>query len=774
MQKTIFTLLSLLLWVSFYAQETYTLSGIISDQNDTPVIAGDVILKDNTTQEIITFTFVDNGMFIFNPIAEGRYLLSISCLGYDTKTLEILLNEDKKISLQLSKALVDLDEVTINSTKNTFSFKEGNLSVNVENSILESLPSTTALFSKLPGIQISPNQESLSIIGRGTPLLYMDNQRIDFDQLKSIAVGDIKSVEIIDNPPAKYEAEGRTVILITRKRNKKEGYKIDLSETASFKRRFSNYLELRSSFKQKKLELQTNISYNQIGFWENSGSRLEVPEQNIISDYNAKAIGPRPQFIFGGGFFYELNKSDYFSGRINYRTQRDRFPILTNTFLQIDQTEDFIISESLNNAPRSFLTSNINYNKKLDAKRNLFFGVQYSDYSRDLESSIFNNVNQNGFELSQNRDQTYDIAVLASRIDFENEINKQIKVEVGGSVSLSKAKAFSDFEFVETDQRLVTVYDYKEDTYASYAQLSGKVNKIGYNAGLRVETNVVKGGFRNEEDLLVDRTQTQLFPKARVNIPIDSIKSLNFAYNKTINRPGYLNASSISTFINPLVEFTRNVNLRPTITQELSTNFVTKKSNLSFRYFHTEYPIFFSSVYNAEESRIISSPQNFEQETGYSIQFQNTQRYKTITSTNIISLNYSKIKDPLAIQQKTRPYLYYYSNTELKIKPKTTLGVNFWGLSKRYQGIFERNALVVVGASFTTTIYQKLQLSINANDIFRKMNFEDRYTANQILAKDTFFVNAQELSFSLQYSFGKTKKSSFKNKDVDDNLNRIR
>jgi len=145
-----------------------------------------------------------------------------------------------------------------------------------------------------------------------------------------------------------------------------------------------------------------------------------------------------------------------------------------------------------------------------------------------------------------------------------------------------------------------------------------------------------------------------------------------------------------------------------------------------------------------------------------------------ITSTNIISLNYSKIKDPLAVEQQTKPYLYYYSNTEFKIKPKTTLSVNFWGLSKRHQGIFERNALVILGASFATTIYQKLQLSINANDIFRNMNFEDRYTANQIEAKDTFFVNAQELSFSLQYSFGKTKKSSFKNKDVDDNLNRIR
>ncbi len=774
MKKQIATLLFSIFWFPFFAQETYSLSGKVFDQNGDLIEVGDVLLQDKAKQNIIAYTYVSKGRFNLNQIPRGNYLLSISCLGYTKEIIEIKLIENKIVSIQLAKSLINLDQVTINSSKNTFSFKDGNIKVNVENSILESLPSTTDLLSKLPGIQISPNQESFSIVGRGTPLLYLDNQRIDFDQLKSIPVSDIKEIEIIDNPPAKYEAEGRTLILITRQRNKEEGYKIDVSETVSFKRKFSNYFEIRSDFKRKKLELQANINYNQIGFWENSGSRLEVPLQNIISEYNAKATGPRPQLIMGSGFFYQFNANDYLSGRVNYRTQRDKFPITTNTSLQINQVEDFILSESLNDAPRSFLTSNLNYNKKLTSKSNLFFGLQYSSYSRDLKSNIFNNINQTGFELSQNRDQTYDIGVFASRIDFENKISKHLKIEIGGSISKSKAVAFSDFELIDLNQRTISTYDYNEDTYASYTQLSGSLHKINYNVGIRIETNSVKGGFRNTQDLLVNREQTQAFPKVRLTLPIDSTKTLAFNYNKTINRPGYLNASSISTFINPLVEFVRNVNLRPTITEEISTDFVFKKSNLSFRYFETENPIFFSSTYNTQENRIITSPQNFEQETGYVIQFRNTQNYKTITSTNTISLNYAKIKDPFAINQKTQPYLYYYSNTEFKIQPKTTIGINFWGLSKRYEGIFERNAVFILGASFSKTFNSDIHFSLNANDIFRNMNFKDTYIANDIMASDVYNVNAQELSFSLKYSFGKTKKSSFKNKDVDDNLNRIR
>ncbi len=771
--KQISIALCLLLSLQLYAQNKYNLTGTILVQDQNIVENGDVLLTDSQNGTIIKYTFIKDGKFTFLELTEGKYIITVTCLGYKKASKEVVLDTHKKIEIELSKETIHLDEVTIKGTKNNISFKDGNISVQIENSIFESLPSTTDVLSKLPGIQISPDQESLSIIGRGTPLLYLDNQRIDFDQLQSISVSDIKDIQIIDNPPAKYEAEGRTLILITRKRNKNDGYKIHISEVASFKRRFSNYSELKGDFKRKKLELQGNFNYNQIGFWESSGSRLNIPRQNIRSEYDAKAIGPRPQFIIGSGFFYEVNDTDYISGRINYRTQRDKFPIRTNSTQQIGEVEDFIISESANDAPRSFLTSNLNLSKKLNNTDNLFFGLQYSNYKRDLKSTIFNNINEGGFQLSQNRNQTYEIGSFAARIDFEKQLKKHLKMEVGGTVSIGNAIAFSDFEFLNTDDRIISTYDYDEDIYATYAQLSGSIKKITYNIGTRVETNFVKGAFRNSSSLLVNREQTRVFPNLRINIPVDSTKTITINYNKTINRPGYLNASSISTFINPLVEFERNVNLRSTLTEEIVASIQHKKSNLRLNYFTIRNPIFFSSVYNPQENRITTSPENFNEETGYSLQFRNTLSYKTFSTTNLFNLTYSKINDLNALNIKTRPYFYYYSNSELKIKPKITIGVNFWGLSKRYQGIFERNAMFILGASYNQTVLKNLRFSINVNDIFRNMNFNDRYTVNGIITNDTFYANAQELSFSLKYSFGKERKSSFKNKNVDDNLNRM-
>ncbi|AXT60666.1 TonB-dependent receptor [Aquimarina sp. AD10] len=772
--RSIICYLILFIYCNVYGQHQYSISGIISNQDNGPLNSGDILLMDKKDNTTIGYAIVNQGKFSFTNLEIGAYILSISCIGYEKKIEEILLNKNKSITITLQKSRVALDEVTIKGIKNNIKFTNGNIKVEIENSVFKSLPTTTAVLSKLPGIQISPNQESISIIGRGTPLLYLDNQKINFDQLKALAVDDIKDIEIIDNPSAKYEAEGRSLILITRKRDILDGYKVQLSETASFKRRFDNYAGLNSTFKKKQLELRANFNYNQIGFWEAVDSKLDIPDENIKSQISVNSIGPRPQFVMGSGVFYSLNKNDYISGQVNFRTQTDRFPILASTFLQQDLQEDFILTETKNDEERSFFSSNINLNKKITNTSNLFFGIQYSSYVRHLKSNIFNNLNQMGFVASQNRDQKYQIEALATRIDLEKEFDKNVKLEIGGSISHANALATSDFNFLRPISKRTSKYDYQEDIYASYAELSAKKNKYNFSLGIRSETNVVKGSFRKESNPLIDRKKTRLFPKVKFTIPIDSTKSLHLNYNTTISRPSFLNASSISTFISPFSEFSRNVNLKPTITTEISANIQLKKHSLYLNYYTEKDPIFYAVRYTPSENRTISSPQNFSEESGYQIRYTNTTTYKLWSTTNSLSVLNSKIKDDLAILNKVKPYLYYYSNNEFKLPHETTLGLNFWGFTKRYQGVFKRNAMFVLGASFTKIFFKDLTVAINVNDVFRNMNFIDVSTINSINTENIYYVNAQELSISIKYFFGKVKKTSFKNKDIDENINRLR
>ncbi|MBG6128738.1 hypothetical protein IWQ47_000570 [Aquimarina sp. EL_43] len=771
--KRIMYLSFLLLSYIGYGQSEYSLSGTILDQNNTTVEAGDVILYDKNSN-LVKYTFIKNGKFVFERLKANEYTLSIVALGYLEKSEVILLDSNKNITIELKENTVILDEVTVKAIKNNITMANGNLKIRIENSVLESLPSTVDILSKLPGIQISPNQESISVVGKGTPLIYMDNQKIDIDQLKSLSVENIKDIELIDNPSAKYEAEGRNLILITRKQNSLDGYNIKLSEIISFKRRFNNYLGVHSNYKNNALELRGNFNYNQLGPWEGADSMLNVLDQGIKSQYQVRATGPRPQFITGGGFFYQLNKNDYISGQVNLRAQTDKFPIKTNTLLQDQSIEDHIITEGQNDEKRNFLSSNINFNKKITHTSNLFFGLQYSNYVRHLKSHIFNNINEAGFELSQNRNQRYEIGVFASKIDIDKNFGEHTKLEIGGSLSNANALALSNFEFINPVDKKISKYDYRESIYASYIQLSGNLNKIEYSTGIRSETNIVKGGFRNANELLVNRKQTRLFPKIRINIPIDSTKSITLNYGTIINRPNYLNASSISTFINPFVEFSRNVNLKSTTIEEISTTLQYKKYTCNISYYTENNPVFYNVAYNNTENRVISSPQNFEKESGYQIRFANTATYRFWNTTNSLTLVHNSIKNPTAVTKQSKPYLYYYSNNEFKLAAKTTLGLNFWGFTRRNQGVFERNALFIMNASVSKTYFENLQIAVNFNDIFRNMTYKDKYTSNNIAVQDTFYVDGNEISFSIKYSFGKIKKLSFKNKDVDDNLNRIR
>jgi hypothetical protein len=114
----------------------------------------------------------------------------------------------------------ELKEVVVEKETKAITNKNGNLKIDVANSIYRSQPNTIDLLSKLPKIQISPDRESVSIIGKGSPLLYIDNQKASINDFNALDVADIKTIEIINNPSAKYEANGRAVILITRKFSK--------------------------------------------------------------------------------------------------------------------------------------------------------------------------------------------------------------------------------------------------------------------------------------------------------------------------------------------------------------------------------------------------------------------------------------------------------------------------------------------------------------------------------------------------------------------------
>lgn len=757
------------------AQETYRLSGSVRDESNTPIAIADVLLYDASRENLVDYTTLYQGRFAFNVARNTTYSLEVSALGFKTYSKSIFMDGDVELSILLEESPEALEEVEVRALKNPVTITNGNPKINVQHPVFATIPDPLDLLTKLPGLQLSSDRQSISVIGKGSPLIYLNKQRADFEVLDGLSVDGIESIELIQNPSAKYEANGRAVLLITTKRDSNLGAKLSFQETASWKRNYNNFLALNGNYAGKKLEIRGNIGLNNLGPWESNTFQFDIPEADIFSDYFVLIPkNKRTQINSGLGIYLPLQGEDYVSFNTILRLRTDDFPILTNSLLRIEDDISTVITDTKNDNTRDYFTANLNYNKTLSKKLSLFTGLQYSLFTTALDTEISNNRDALGLKLEQLREQKYDLGSIALRIDLEHQLTEDLKLEYGANWNEARADAFSEIDFLGTDNVAILDFSYRENLYATYASVQGKLTKkIDFTSGVRLEYNSVRSELAMDSSPLIARENTRVFPRASLTATLDSTKTLNVNYAKSIERPNFSRTSTISVFINPVLEGAGNINLQPEVTDEISSVFQYKDKSITFGYFRTTNPINFTIRFEEAEATAILSQVNLEQESGFYASLALPFSKGLWTSNTTISLNYNKIEDRMAALGAVRPYLYAYTNHQFRIAKDTTLSLGGWALTRRKEGIFERNAMLVADASLVKTFGEKLQCAIRFNDIFRGLNFEESYTIDGVRSRGEFFGDGREVALSVKYMMGSQKKNRFKNKDVDENIDRI-
>lgn len=667
-----------------------------------------------------------------------------------------------------------LNEVVITQNKKAFSNQNGNIKLDVANSIYNSIPNTVDLLSKIPTVQVSADKESITVVGKGSPLIYIDNQKVGMNDLNALAVADIKTIEIIQNPSSKYEAEGRVVILITRKFSKKDSFRTEISELASFKKNYNNYLGFNSNFKKNKLELKANFSYNKLNPWESHSIDYQIPIADIASKYDVKAETKRNQYVLGTGLFYKINEDDYFSFSVNSKLQSDIFPINTITYNKNKDVVNNVVTFTDNDSKKNFVNSFLNYQKKIkpiDAQ--VFAGVQYSNLDQRLFTEVNNNFNETQFELDQIRDQKFQINYFSGRIDVEKKLKNEMKFEIGGLYSTANSKSDVAIFYTENNQNELSYYDFKEENLSGYTQLSGKIKKADFSLGFRVENSNIAGKFRTDTEPLLEINYTSFFPKAQFTFPIDSLKSISVNYARSISRPNYSSLSQGATYINPYFLYARNINLGPTFINEISTTFQYHDKSVKLSYSQAKDPVYNSFSFDDQTNIMTFKDINFDKSYAFSADFTLPFTYKFWTTTNSLILILEKIEDNTAVSLGSKPYSYYSSNNEFKLPKDYSFVLNFWGLTKRYTGVFESNARIIMDMAVSKTFSKNWNCTLSCNNVFKNNIETEKFTINNINSKARYVVDNHEISISIRYSFGKVKETGFKEKNNDENQNRV-
>ncbi|WP_282628556.1 outer membrane beta-barrel family protein [Empedobacter sedimenti] len=757
---------------SIFAQEKYSITGNLTSEKDQKPILAEIVLYDDL-QNIIKTTHTENSKFEFKELEPKTYSISIIYNKTIQEEKPFYLNENKTFQLTFNET-IHINEVIVKGRKETFKIENGNLIVDVANSTLNKTTNSTELLSKLPGIILGADKESLTMIGKGTPLLYLDDQQVDFSTLLGLAVEDIKSIEIIKNPSAKYEANGKSVVKINLKSSKKEGLKLTLQETVSFKRKFNNYFNSTFQFRKNKSEFKINASYNQLNPWEGNGFDYTVKGKNIASDYLIKSETKRPHFIVNTSYFQELNDTgDYLSFAINSNFRKDKGLIDTNTNYTENNVNQSILTLNDNENHRNFVNTLMNYNKNIKSiDASILTGLQYTIYNTGTTYDFYNNINDKGLSYNQSRYQKYRINVVAAKFDVEKKLESDQKIEFGSRFTYAKAKTNNETIF-QNNQTEHFLYHFTELNIAGYTQYSKDYEDWNYKAGLRFETTNSEGFNETKQLTDIDKKYVDWFPNAEINYKINENNNLTFFYKRSIDRPNYSNISSGNLYGSPYIEYSGNFNILPTYTNTISANYALKNWSFTVSYYQSKNPLGYTLVY--DDSRNISTftSVNFDKEKNYSFGIDAPFQYKFWTSQTSLYLIYSEIEDKTAYLRKSTPYLYLYSNHNFRIGKDFNFMLDGYWLTKRTEGIYERNSQVIVNLGLSKS-YKNFDFTVRFNDLFKQMEFREVLDYKQINSKNVFHVDNQEFSVGIKYNFGRLNKSISKESKVNEDENRIR
>ncbi|WP_298901184.1 outer membrane beta-barrel family protein [uncultured Psychroserpens sp.] len=582
--KTLLNILLLFVCSFLSYGQSLSVSGIVIDDKNAPIEFANVILLNADESEILKGTSTDeNGTFNFNNLEPNTYVIKVSFIGFNNYQQKIILNGNLDLrTIQLTESVEGLDEVNITVKKPTLKREADRLIFNVENTalvegnildVLKSTPSVLVL-----GDEITVKNTS--------PTVYINNRKVhlsseDLNQLlEGSSANAIKSVEVITNPSARYDAESGVVLNIIMSKNLITGYRGSIS-TRYTQGVFPKYNAGTSHFFKNK-NLSFNVNYN---YAKNKINRGGDESINYLD--NANAIDENWRSITNRNTWSEthnLNANfDYFISDNNTLSLSSnalyvpyfKYKIVNNTTIR-DNTGDFLSRFSADNLSRHDkynLGFDLDFNHNF-TKGQLAFNAHFTAYNYQRGQGVvseFFDVNDDFLNRSAfNTNANQDTQIFTTKLDYSLPLSENSTFETG--IKMSNIKTESDImQFdvdINTGDETIDIqnsdaFDYDERIYAGYLNYASSTDDYNLNVGLRVEQTNLEGqspltSISNTQDYL------ELFPNLSFQYNISDGYNVYANYKRSIARPSYTDLNPFRFFFNDNYVVTGNPNLVPT------------------------------------------------------------------------------------------------------------------------------------------------------------------------------------------------------------------
>ncbi|GAA3731848.1 MULTISPECIES: TonB-dependent receptor domain-containing protein [Flavobacterium] len=723
-------------------------------------------------------TTKEDGSFEVN-LKNGFYKIEISLLGFTAYEKEISLEKNTDLgTIVLKENETKLVEVVVQSKKKTIEQKTDRLVYNLENNVTTTGGDALSAINTAPGVVVK--NDVITILGKGTSRVMIDGRLIELtgeelnNFLKSISAADIKNIEVISNPPAKYEADGTGgLINIIMKKGVRDSWKN--STTVSYDQNKYGIYTLRDNFFYSKNKFRFSASVNGRTGYKNSIENLDMYFPDGLSKMDADTKVKNESFSGKLALDYDLSKRT----TIGFQFMNDRNNPDFGSDIRIEKynIENELQNVTLNKSFTDKGSKNQTYNAHLITKldslnRKLSFDVDYFNYNskfdRDFIANNYNSdmefidINQAGRNISNQ-----DIDNWSFKADMEHPF-QAFNLSYGAKMSFTNS--ISDVVFYNTitgipelDLSQSNRFKYTENNQAVYINGDKKINeKWSLQMGLRLE-NTQTNGFSetmNQENV---NDYLKLFPTFYASYKKNDNNTFSLNYGKRINRPRfdllnpfrvYINSNSYSEgnpFLKP--SFSDNFELAHSYKEVLRTSiFVNAITN--------GYGVVFTS--NPETNTQIVTRENYYKGLNYGLgeTYSATLAdwWQSENTLYFLGSETKFIKDINATPSNSLQIDFTTNNTFVLGK-NTKLQVDFNYSSPFKSGLYEVGYVSSFDIGFKQDLLNKtLQIAFLANDIFNTSYLKD-FTSVVNGVKQVYSQNESNrfVRLSVIYNFGNKK-----------------
>lgn len=586
------TLITFLCFSAITPMMAQDIKGKIVNEKGEPLAFANVVLLNRQDSAFVKGVVSgEDGHFAFDSACNNG-IIKVTSVGYKTAWKDCT-GENAGVIKMVADSKV-LGEVVVKSSLPKTILKNGGMTTTVAGSVLEKAGTMEHLLDRIPNV--SAQNGNINVFGRGEPIIYINGRQMrDRSELDRLSSDNIKSVEVIANPGARYAASTKAVIRITTKKIRGDGFGFDATTEGSYdeKKNAGGYARLNLYYRRNGLELGA-YAY---------GSKQSSPDEKDLQQmtYLDKTLNQQDRTRW-------KNKTETFSSRLNASYQFDdnnslgaSISFLRNPKLQTDgKTEGSVLRDEVLTETTTYISSEFGQNSNWSS--NVYYvgkvGKLGIDFNTDWFWSKGNNKNNIDEHYQEVNSEIQNQLVSSTTSKYNRLIASKMVLSYplfGGDLSVGGEYSFTNrntnYAIIPNTLADNVIDRIKEGMASAFVTYNRDFGKLNMEAGLRYENVDFKyydnGKYMAEQS----KTYGEWFPSLSLSMPIGNVQ-MQLSYAADINRPNYWVLRSGVQYSNHYTYETGNPFLVSEISRNTSYDLAYKWLTFNLTYEHVSDPIY--------------------------------------------------------------------------------------------------------------------------------------------------------------------------------------